>query len=172
MTPEEIINTYLKTKPYILYSKKKFSWERDSPYVAQYCPQYFNPEKFNWEKYSHIVPMFCPQHICPNKYNWGKYSYVIARLYPNKIDPKLYNWERYSSELIFHHPNHKYLKHCIWNTETTCTLKYIIENSNDSIWNKYKDQLNNLLDPTKRKTLLDEISKEIALEKILLLKKK
>ena len=144
---------------------KKYNWENDSHYIAQYCPQHFNPELYNWETYSHHVAQFCPDKIEPKLYNWERYSYYVAQYCPNKIVTKLYNWEHFSATLLFHHPNHKYLKHCIWNTQAIKRLQYLIKRYT-SILEKYKNQLSDLLNPTKREILLTKIAKDAKISKI------
>ena len=165
MSIEERIQSILITE-HNFANNLKFSWKDHSWAVAQYCPEYFDTEKFDWKYCSGYVAIHCPEHLDTKLYNWEKHSDYVARYCPNKINTKLYNWEQFSAALLYHHPNHKYLKHCIWNTETTGTLKYIIEISNDSIWKKYEEQINDLLDTTKRKILLNKIAKEIKLSKI------
>ena len=164
MTPEEKITNILKKKGR-LTPTKTFSWEEHSWEVAEYCPQYFDPEKYNWKVHSWAVLYYCPQHFNPQMYNWAGHSYNIGRYSPDKIEPRLYNWKRESSALLFYHPNHKYLKHCIWNKKTIDDLKEYSKYE-AGIWKKYENQINDLLDPTKRETLLNKISKEITLEKI------
>ena len=164
MTPEEKITNILKEKNH-LTPTKNFSWKKHSSLMARYCPQYFNPKKYNWKKKSWAVAEFCPNKIDPNLYNWKEDSWAIAECCPNKIDPNLYNWEKESNTLLFNHPNHKYLKHCIWNKKTITDLKFYTVNNN-SIWSKYAAQIDDLLDPTKRIILLDKISKAIKISKI------
>ena len=142
MTIEEKITERLIKLPQ-LCAINKFSWERHSDLVCKYCPEFFNKENFNWERKSWAIPMYCP----------------------DKLDPNLYNWKQDSGALLFHHPNHKYIRHCVWSTKTIGFLKFYTE-YHSPIWNKYKNQLNDLLDPRKREVLLNKIAKELALEKI------
>ena len=164
MSIETEIETAFKIRS-ILPSHQKFHWEKHSHYVAEYCPHLFDSKKFNWEEYSWAVTKHCPDKIEPELYNWKDYSLYVAMYCPDKIDPKLYNWEKKSDTLLFHHPNHKYLKHSIWNTKTINNLKeYML--LQPSVWDKYKNQIDDLLYPTKRVILLNKISKEIKLSKI------
>ena len=164
MTIEEKITKNLKSK-YILHAKEEFSWKNNSWAVAQYCPQYFNSEKFNWEENSYKVILYCPEYFDPKKYNWQDYSYYIAERSSELIDPKLYNWEKNSGDFVYLFPNHKYVTHCIWDKRTIQTINNIINghwgNKKIPIWKKYQNQIDDILEHTKRKLLLDKSSREI-----------
>ena len=143
----------------------KYNWEQHSYYVAQFCPDIIDPKLYNWEQHSYYVAEFCPEYLDPKNYNWETDSYYVAQLCPDKIDPKLYNWTKDSTTLIFYHPTHKYLKHCIWNKKTIENLQTLI-NYKTSVWKKYSTQLDDLLNTTKRKLLLEKISKDIKITRI------
>ena len=165
MTNEEQIEKILCKKGELLPTEI-FLWETHSYYVARHCPQHFNPEKYNWEEHSWAVAESCPQHFNTELYNWEKFSHYVAQYSPNKIDIKKYNWKINSAALLFYHPQHKYLKHCICNTKTIESLNNLIENYNNLIWKKYLGEIDHLLNPTKREVLLNKIAKEIKISKI------
>ena len=164
MTVEEKIEEILKKKGK-LNQTSKFSWKEHSAYVAIYCIEHLDPKKYNWKKSSWAIAQYGTEYFDPKKYNWEEDSHYIAEFCPNKIDPKLYNWEGDSCTLLFFHPNHKHLKYCIWNKKTIESLKVFIAYYK-SIWRKYENQIDDLLDLTKRETLLKKIAKEITISKI------
>ena len=164
MTNEEQIEKILHKKGELLPTEI-FSWKKDSKLVAEYYHEYFDTEKYNWEKYSHYVTQYCPENLDPNKYNWKKYSWIVAMCCPHLINTNKFNWEKGSAILLFHYPNNKYIKYCIWNKRTIDSLKFYTRN-NRSIWKKYKNQIDDLLDPQKREVLLNRIAKDIKIAKI------
>ena len=145
MTNEEQIENILHKKR-LLLPTEKFSWESHSYYVAEYCPHLFDPIKYNWKRYSYSVTRYCS----------------------DKIDADSFNWTKASSNLILHHPNHKYISHCIWSEKNINEVKYssINYSNRHPIWEKYLGEIDDLLDPTKRETLLNKIAKAIKLSKI------
>ena len=170
MTPEEKIEILLHEIKG-LSSTKKFNWENHSYLIPKYCSEHFNSKKYNWEDHSWAVAEYCPNKIDPKLYNWKDASWAIPMYCPEKLDPNLYNWEESSSTLLFRHPNHKYIHHCIYKKNTIENLKsslyeYKEQHHNYGFWTKYTEQLNDLLDPIKRKRLLKKVSKEKLLERI------
>ena len=146
---------------------ENYNWEKASYSIAEYAPKYFDPEKYNWKEDSWAVPQHCPQHFNPEKYNWERDSRYVGEFCPDLINTQKYNWEASSWALILNHPNHKYIENCVWGNPTLETIKKVFEYSNEyHVWRRYEDKLQDLQDPTKRKILLNRISKEIALEKI------
>ena len=149
MTNEEKITTILRKEKErilpvnILQEYEHFSWEKNSGDLAEHCPQYFDTNKYNWEKASWQVAAYCP----------------------DKIDPNKFNWKEGGEALIALHPNHKYIKNCIWTKQTIETFKKTI-NSLHPIWKNYEEQLPDFLNPSKRTILLKRIAKEIAISKI------
>ena len=99
------------------------------------------------------------------KFNWKRHAYYVAKYCPQHINPELYNWEKDSATFLFYHPNHKYLKHCVWNENNIDNLKEYSKYKG-GIWSKYENQIDDLLNLTKRETLLKKISKEVTLSKI------
>ena len=142
MTVEEKIQSILITE-HNFTKNLNFSWKDHSWAVAEHCPQYFNPKKYDWENNSDYVAKYCAENL----------------------DPRLYNWNIDSWALLFYNPNHKYLNHCIWSIGTIESLKdYILLQS--SVWEKYRNQIDDLLDPTKREILLTKIAKDVKISKI------
>ena len=62
-----------------------FMWELLSWAVAEYCPEYLDPDKYNWDRDSDSVAEFCPEHLDPDKYNWNDYSHVVQKYCPEKM---------------------------------------------------------------------------------------
>ena len=60
-----------------------FDWEKHSWAVAQYAPQYFDPEKYNWEDYSDYIVRYCPEYFDPEKYNWYMHSWAVESFAPH-----------------------------------------------------------------------------------------
>ena len=172
MTNEGKITKILKKKqkrwPYgpPLEEGENFSWTDHSDCVAKYCPQYFDPKSYDWQDHSRYIARYCPEHFDSKLYNWKKDAKYVAEYCPDKIDPLKFDWEKQSTTLIFYHPSHKYLKHCVWSTYTVRQLKNYITSYKTSIWKKYKNEIDDLLDSTKRKILLEKIAKNIKISKI------
>ena len=146
------------------FDTEKFDWKYGSSYVAQYCPEKFDSQNFNWEKDSSYIPEYAPQHFDTTKYEWDHHSWAVAKYTPDLIDTQEFNWKWHGHHLIINHPDHKFIKHCIWNKNTIEEMSFHIREVPH--WYKQKNKLHDLLDPTKRELLLNKVSKEIKLSKI------
>ena len=102
-------------------------------------------------------------------FSWAIHSSKVAKYCPNEINPLKFNWESGSAALIYYHPTHKYIQSCIWCSFTCAKIKILIGSGSyirNNVWEKHWNEIHNLLDITKRDTLLNKIEKEIALAKI------
>jgi hypothetical protein len=70
-----------------------FDWKENSCYIAQFCPQYFDPNKYNWKYFSGEVAQYCPQYFDSKKFNWKYFSPAVAEYCPQHFDKDKYNWK-------------------------------------------------------------------------------
>ena len=176
MTNKEKIKQILKEKK-LIQDWENFKWKTHSYLIPEHCPQLINHKKFNWNDYEASLAII--EHLTEltsnPRFNWNLHGKSVARLAPDYLKPEKVNWWRITPILVYFHPLHKLLDtHALWGLETIETIAGYSRrqfhrqepphNKRHPIWEKVN--LNLLLNPEERPSLLKKVHKNIKLEKL------